>query len=54
MSESDERSGSPSEESRRHSRDEDAVGWGDEHDRPDEDADLARLLADRPPHHDRP
>jgi hypothetical protein len=35
------------------SRDEEAVGWGDERDEPDADDDVARLLADRPPHHDR-
>jgi hypothetical protein len=40
------------------SRDEDAVGWGDERayssgDGTAEDPDVARLLADRPPHHDR-
>jgi hypothetical protein len=45
----------------RHSRDEDPVGWGDERDEPgystgsdgDSDPDVTRLLADRPPHHDR-
>lgn len=35
------------------SRDEEAIGWGDERDEASEDADVARLLADRPPHHDR-
>jgi hypothetical protein len=36
------------------SRDEEAIGWGDERGMDDDvDADLARLLADRPPHHDR-
>jgi hypothetical protein len=35
------------------SRDEESIGWGDERNEPSEDADLARLLADRPPHHDR-
>jgi hypothetical protein len=39
------------------SRDEEAIGWGDERNEPAmngaEDADVARLLADRPPHHDR-
>jgi hypothetical protein len=36
----------------RHSRDEDPVGWGDEPTSGD-DEDVARLIADRPPHHDR-
>jgi hypothetical protein len=35
------------------SRDEESIGWGDERSDPSDDADLARLLADRPPHHDR-
>jgi hypothetical protein len=36
------------------SRDEEAIGWGDERGLNDDaDADVARLLADRPPHHDR-
>jgi hypothetical protein len=45
------------------SRDEDAIGWGDDRDDawsgsgrgadPQADPDVARLLADRPPHHDR-
>ncbi len=38
------------------SRDEDAVGWGDERDERGSgaaDAELERLLAERPPHHDR-
>jgi hypothetical protein len=35
------------------SRDEASVGWGDEREELSEDQDTARLLADRPPHHDR-
>jgi hypothetical protein len=35
------------------SRDEEAVGWGDERSEPSSGDDIARLLADRPPHHDR-
>jgi hypothetical protein len=37
------------------SRDEEAIGWGDERTESfmNDDADVARLLADRPPHHDR-
>jgi hypothetical protein len=35
------------------SRDEEAIGWGDEWGESAEDSDVARLLADRPPHHDR-
>ena len=37
------------------SRDEEALGWGDERrdSESDADPDVARLLADRPPHHDR-
>lgn len=41
---------------RQESSDEQPIGWGDEPD-PDrddrDDRDTARLLADRPPHHDR-
>lgn len=35
------------------SRDEESVGWGDERLDASDDDDVARLLADRPPHHDR-
>jgi hypothetical protein len=44
------------DEKAQYSRDEGPVGWGDERDdseRGDGDRDLERLLADRPPHHDR-
>jgi hypothetical protein len=38
----------------RRSQDEEAVGWGDErYDDPQDPDDTARLLVDRPPHHDR-
>jgi hypothetical protein len=42
---------------RQESSDEQPIGWGDEPDPEaageDRDRDLERLLADRPPHHDR-
>ena len=47
------RADGPEERERLYSRDEAAVGWGDERDEPSDDEDVARLLADRPPHHDR-
>jgi hypothetical protein len=41
------------EPQRLHSRDEASVGWGDERSDASDEDDVARLLADRPPHHDR-
>jgi hypothetical protein len=44
------------DEQKQYSRDEGPVGWGDERSDPERagnDPDLERLLADRPPHHDR-
>jgi hypothetical protein len=35
------------------SLDEESIGWGDERTDPSDEDDVARLLADRPPHHDR-